>query len=167
MKEEILKLRADGKTYNEIQRLLGCSKGTISYHCGADQKQKHIKRTQGYRKNNAVYAISSRVYSFHRKKVKGEQRKRHKINFSWQDVIEKFGWETTCYLTGRPINLKESETYHFDHIVPTAKGGSMNLENLGITCKDGNLAKSDMSIETLIGLCKEILTHNGYEVKKL
>lgn len=32
MKEEIIKLRKEGKTINEIIKLLGCSKGTISYH---------------------------------------------------------------------------------------------------------------------------------------
>lgn len=33
MKEKIIKLRKDGKTYNEIKKELGCSKSTISYHC--------------------------------------------------------------------------------------------------------------------------------------
>ena len=38
MKEQILKLREEGKTYNEIQKITGASKGTISYHCGEGQK---------------------------------------------------------------------------------------------------------------------------------
>ena len=33
MKEQILKLRKEGKTYNQIQDELGCAKSTISYHC--------------------------------------------------------------------------------------------------------------------------------------
>lgn len=33
MKEIILKLRKEGKTYNEIQKIVNLSKGTISYHC--------------------------------------------------------------------------------------------------------------------------------------
>lgn len=33
MKEQILKLREEGKTYNEISKELGCAKSTISYHC--------------------------------------------------------------------------------------------------------------------------------------
>jgi hypothetical protein len=40
MKDEILRLRAEGKTYTEIQEALGCSKGTISYHCGYGQREK-------------------------------------------------------------------------------------------------------------------------------
>ena len=33
MKEEILKLRKEGKSYRQIEKLLKCSKSTISYHC--------------------------------------------------------------------------------------------------------------------------------------
>ena len=33
MKNRILDLRKEGKTYNEISKILNCSKGTISYHC--------------------------------------------------------------------------------------------------------------------------------------
>jgi len=33
MKEEILKLRKEGLTYEEIRKQIGCSKATISYHC--------------------------------------------------------------------------------------------------------------------------------------
>lgn len=39
-KEEIFRLRAEGKSYNEIAEQLGCSKGTISYHLGYGQKEK-------------------------------------------------------------------------------------------------------------------------------
>lgn len=46
MKEKILKLRAEGKTYNEIVNLVKCSKSTVSYHCGKDQKEKVKQRTQ-------------------------------------------------------------------------------------------------------------------------
>ena len=33
LKEKVLKLRGENKTYDEIKDLLGCSKATISYHC--------------------------------------------------------------------------------------------------------------------------------------
>jgi hypothetical protein len=32
-KDSILNLRSEGKTYKEIKEELGCSIGTISYHC--------------------------------------------------------------------------------------------------------------------------------------
>jgi predicted transcriptional regulator len=31
-KEDILRLRSEGKTYGEISELLGCSKGTVAYY---------------------------------------------------------------------------------------------------------------------------------------
>jgi len=46
MKEKILKLRSIGYTYNQIQKELGCSKGTISYHLGNGQKEKTKERSQ-------------------------------------------------------------------------------------------------------------------------
>jgi len=44
MKEQILKLRKEGKTYKEIVEKVGCSKGTVAYHCGKGQKEKASKR---------------------------------------------------------------------------------------------------------------------------
>lgn len=46
MKEQILKLRAEGKTFNEIKNTLGCSKSTISYYCSEGQKEKNLQRTK-------------------------------------------------------------------------------------------------------------------------
>lgn len=45
-KENILRLRAEGKSYSEIAKELGCSKGTVSYHIGFGQKEK-TKNIQG------------------------------------------------------------------------------------------------------------------------
>ena len=62
MKEDILKLRAEGRSYNEIQKLLGCSKSTIAYHCGKGQKDKTKKR-QNKRRQNVRYILQNRKYS--------------------------------------------------------------------------------------------------------
>lgn len=48
MKEEILKLRDLGCSYNEIKKQLGCSKSVISYHCknnGLDKPNNHPNKT--------------------------------------------------------------------------------------------------------------------------
>ena len=44
MEEQILNLRTQGLTYNEIQKQLNCSKGTIAYYCGKGQKEKTLNR---------------------------------------------------------------------------------------------------------------------------
>ena len=48
-KEDIFRLRQEGKTYNQIQNVLGCSKGTIAYHLGDGQKEKYHQRSQKWR----------------------------------------------------------------------------------------------------------------------
>ena len=60
MKEKILKLRKEGKSYNEIQKLLGCSKGTISYHCGKGQKEKAKtrQRNRRYTKKSIFFPLT-------------------------------------------------------------------------------------------------------------
>lgn len=45
-KEDILRLRKEGKTYGQIQKELGCSKATISYYLGDGQRQKATQRSQ-------------------------------------------------------------------------------------------------------------------------
>jgi len=49
MKEQILKLRSEGKTYTQIKSVLGCSLGTICYHLRSDQKQKSSIRRKKHR----------------------------------------------------------------------------------------------------------------------
>jgi predicted restriction endonuclease len=63
MKEKILKLRAEGKTYDEIKKEIGCSKSTISYYCSSGQQQKARERNRKNRMNicscgNQKYIIS-------------------------------------------------------------------------------------------------------------
>lgn len=48
---EILRLRAEGKNYAEIVNILGCSKSTVSYHCGTIRKINNIERMRIYREN--------------------------------------------------------------------------------------------------------------------
>ena len=43
-KDKIFELREKGYSYRMIEKELGCSKGTISYHLGAGQKEKVNKR---------------------------------------------------------------------------------------------------------------------------
>lgn len=44
-KDEILSLRAQGKTYSEISTIVGCAKSLISYYCNPETKKKSIDRS--------------------------------------------------------------------------------------------------------------------------
>lgn len=46
IKEQILFLRSQGKTYLQIKEELNCSPGTISYHCSKDGKEKAKNRSK-------------------------------------------------------------------------------------------------------------------------
>jgi len=165
MRDNILKLRHEGKSYNEIQSALGCSKSTISYHCGAGQKHKTTLRRRGY--YQTVRGI------FKRKKdnfscIRGNRQskgRRVSLSFSSKEFRAKLEANPFCYLTGRPIDLLSPKTYHCDHVVPVSKGGKSTLDNLGLLCKDVNMAKGEMSVTEFLGLCKEVLLHNGYKVE--
>lgn len=44
-KNQIIQLHSEGKSYRQIEEILGCSKGTIAYHLGPGQKDKTKQRT--------------------------------------------------------------------------------------------------------------------------
>lgn len=189
MKEDILKLRDEGKSYDEIQKLLGCSKGTIAYHCGNGQKDKANKR-QNKRRQNILLAKTDRfkykqksenfdiikdskdkknvvesIRKFQKRdnSIKGRVNKNIETTFTWEDVLEKYGENTFCYLSGEDINLFDNN-YQLDHITPASRGGSNGFSNLGITHKIVNQMKGDLTPEELIDWCKKVLAFNGYEV---
>ena len=189
-KEQILKLRADGKTYKEICDELGCSKSTVGYHCGEGQKEKNQQRQRALRKENVLLKkvdnfkhpsanrhnrrkenVNSNSVKLMRHKADDFQRRdgnklgERNIEFSYHDILEIYGEQTECYLTGRLIDLRQPRTYNFDHKVPAAKGGDNSLQNLGICTREANNGKSDLMVEEFIQLCKEVLEHNGYEIK--
>ena len=58
MKQKILELREQGKSYNEISKILGCSKGTVSYHCSKLDYNKSIINENLKIKNASQLKIS-------------------------------------------------------------------------------------------------------------
>lgn len=185
-KEKILELRSQGLSYEEIKNRLGCSKGTIAYHCGNHQKEKNKDRYKQFCKlshpfkkkiehyccdieyniitNKTIRIIRHKIYRF----LRDESMKKtyNKPSFTEQDVINKFGEKPKCYLTGKEIDIYDTKTYQFDHIIPRSRGGDNSLENLGICTRDANQAKRDMLKEEFIELCKSVLENNGYKVNK-
>lgn len=191
MKEEILKLRNEGKSYRDIKKLLKCSLSTISYYCGDGQKEKTLNRTRSrkknilvrktdgfkYRieKNNKIDELKAKEERYVRESVRKFQKRDNNVKgainndinttFTWEDVLNKFGENTYCYLSGEKINLFENN-YNMDHIIPSSKGGSNTFDNLGILHKTVNYMKGNLTKDELIGWCKKILEFNGYKIEK-
>lgn len=179
-KDEILKLRSEGKTYKEIREITKASLSTISFHCGEGQKEKHRKRATKRKvllhpfhfkierftgrkstltqrvvsKQSVLRKIQGKIIEFHRTR---KTKEHNMLTFSVQDVINKFGENPRCYLTGDYINIYEPDTYQFDHVIPTSKGGENTLDNLGICTKEANMSKTDHTLEEFIELCKKVV----------
>lgn len=197
LKEAIIRLRKEGKTYDEIVGVLGCAKSTISFHIGEGQKEKSRKRKRKWaaKANGLVRLKLSRFlrrkpysnvklkrgsgrlspHDLFRNKVKQfKSRLRHskgkhkvnniKVDYNYKEVMKKIGDVPICYLTGKKIDLQKGEMYNFDHIKPVSKGGTNDLSNLGLATSNANAAKSDMSVDEFIVLCREVLEHNGFKV---
>lgn len=183
--EQILKLRAEGKSYNEISKILNCSKSTVSYWCNPNGKENTRKRT--LRREKWKRTLEKKIDNFKRRKISNYQLIKVKDwkgllsikikEFKKRGMVENNFTTTTllasikdpehikCYLTGRNIDITKDE-YHLDHIMPIAKGGTCNADNLGFACPEANRSKSDMTLDEYLSLCKEVLENFGYKVIK-
>ena len=187
--EEILRLRAEGLSYRQIEVRLGCSKGTISYHCGSGQKNKTLANTKkrrlcplrtkmesfkyGKKKEFSnplveVFGLKKKVLSnkiahFSRMGTK-YKRMGYKFMFKLKDLIKKIGDDPRCYWTGRKINLNSRKSYHLDHFVPKSRGGDNSLENCVLACREANQGHSDSLPPEYINVSCEVAAHRGKEI---
>ena len=180
---KILELRSQGSSYRDIESKLGCSKGSVSYHCGSGQKEKALNNQRKGRKSDILRTKVQRFqepeklfegYEPNTKKLEKTLQKKIigfsmssnkkgskcKTLFKVKDLIEKMGTNPTCYLTGRPINMEDGRSYHLDHIVPRSRGGTNYIENCGIACKEANQAKNNLTLDEFVKLCKEVIRKN-------
>lgn len=175
LKEQIIELRDQGLTYDQIKEQLQCSKSTICYHLTDKEKLNTKLRSKAYKENNPfIIKLSSFITTarkgFNNKITKFKQdqdvrqgNKAHKDlknELNYKQVYEIISQNPRCYLTGLEIDLTKPETYQLDHIVPISKGGTSTIENMGLTIKDANQAKGGMTNEEFFELCATIVAHN-------
>jgi hypothetical protein len=187
-KEDILRLRAEGKSYKQIIKILGCDPASVCYHCGVGQKHKsylkckfnkrkchpYYKKLDSFNNNNKhgnfinIDSITKNYRNVLHNKLKRFNNVENSNNMvTLEQAIDKLSLNPRCYLTGREIDISKTRSYHFDHILPKSRGGDNSIDNLGIAVKAANMAKSDLTIEEFIQLCKDVLVNHGYDVKKL
>jgi 5-methylcytosine-specific restriction endonuclease McrA len=189
---QIHQLRSEGKSYREIEKQLGCSKGTICYHLGSDQKAKYtirrhksrskehpfVKKTQWFKyekpskhiNKKQTYTtrplISSKINLFCSTRKGAKTMNYNKQNFTVDDVINKFEHSQQCYLTGDKIDINQPRSYHFDHVIPVSRGGDNSIDNLQLATKQANQAKGNMTPDEFLFFCKKVLEHHGFDITK-
>lgn len=158
MKEEILRLRQEGKTYTQIQDIVGCSRGTISYHCGEGQKEKTKERTiQSRRGIRSIVLRKIDLFLNRNSSSRLEYTKRTDIH---EQMYNKIISNPICYITGERIDLSDSKSYSLDHINPYYISQDNSIENLGLTTKDANQSKSYLTLQQYLELCKKVVEFN-------
>lgn len=173
-REDILRLRRAGLSYRQIQKELGCSRSTISYHCGKNKSEMtRVKSQKPIPLCKKLTTFKSRwskeAWKKFRSKIKCfKKRKNLKYRNSWrinnisknyncEDVVNKVGKRPVCYLTGVKINLDDASSYSLDHINPTSRGGTNDLSNLGICINEANQAKGSLTVQEFYDLCEKVL----------
>jgi len=165
-REKILILSEEGKSYNEIIKILGCSKSTVCYHLGEGQREKikqHSKKTYS-KKSGLSKKLKSFAYKYGKVRHTLQRKNKKDSLLKVSDVMKSLGEHPKCYLTGDSINLEDISSYSLDHKLPISKGGESTLENLGLTTRDANKCKSDLTETEFIALCKKVLIHKGYKI---
>lgn len=105
--------------------------------------------------------IGTKITNFQRKSSKHTNKK-----FCTKDIIKMIEENPYCYLTGDKIDIEYPGGFALDHKVPACRGGSNELENLGICTLVSNQSKSYQTVEEYIELCKKVLINFGYKVSK-
>lgn len=124
--------------------------------CGREQLQR-------YRKTNAP-AIRKYYQILWSKRGLREKiwwfRRAYKLSIDPQltteNVRKKFGASPMCYLTGKQIDLNDRNSYQLDHILPISRGGDSSLSNCGLTTRQVNQSKRDMTTEEFQSLCRQV-----------
>lgn len=184
---KIVSLREEGLSYREIAEIVSCSISTVCYYLDPTQRDKAKLRVGKSRTSLSTYerSIKNRVEAFRKtrtysKKISksgyeqiiksrtknfkmGQEVENH---FTYLDVINKIESNPICYITGTPIDLQDTDSYDFDHIIPRSRGGNSSLDNLGLTTRQANRCKSTLTIEEFVEFCQKVLEHHGFKVVK-
>lgn len=186
LNKQIISLRKKGLTYNQIANKLNCSKSTVSYALRKKTRLKVKEKTNKIPKHEISHR--KKIYRFKNPKTfpppkrpwylspsprqisKAITGKAHTfqqpMTFNYKDVYAKYGDHFPCALTGRPLDFNKPETYEYDHIIPTSRGGDNTIDNLQIVCPEANRAKQNLTDEEFLDLCKEVVLNKGYKLYK-
>ena len=152
-KNRIKLLNELGLPYNYIIKFMKwyyprIGKSTLAYHLNEKTRKKQLKATRK-RQQTPMYKFKKKI-----------QRKFDIVGMSDDNLFKHLGKE--CYLCSKKINPLKTGTWEIEHIIPIISGGSGHVNNLGMSCKPCNRAKSEYSIPEYI----EYIEQQYHHVKK-
>lgn len=159
--------------YKRVAKQVGCSPNLVRYHTDPLEVQRNRSRKKDYfknlngvlkRKKDNFQCIGPRI---RQSAISGRKSAgRVPSAFTAEELREKLESNPRCYLTGRSVDLLAPATYQLDHIHPASRGGTNELDNCGLVCKPANMAKGNMLHSEFLELCREVLEHHGFTVKR-
>jgi len=138
------------KFMSKYYRKIG--KSTIAYALNEKSRKNQLNATKKRRQDPMVKL---------RKKV-GD--KFNIVGISDQFLLEHLGKE--CYLCSKSINPKKNY-WEVEHIIPEISGGSGDINNLGMSCRQCNRSKADYSILEYIKYIEQQYHHVKKNKKNL
>lgn len=85
--------------------------------------------------------VKTEIGILNAKKGKANRRKREDTYINRKELQEVIKKQPKCYWCNCKIDYKNSKSFHFDHYVPLAKGGSNTVDNLVVSCPKCNMSK--------------------------
>lgn len=119
-------------------------------------KEKQKTYLVKYRAQNPYWNLESKLKRFNDTGIN-----LFKVEYTTLDVINYFGPNPICYLTGRPIDFTKPNTFSLDHFIPSSKGGDNSLQNMRVCHPMVNLMKNNMNLDEFFGLCQDICKFNN------
>lgn len=175
-KTEMVAMRSNGATYEEISQKFSLSKGTIAYHFGKGQKEKTEQRKQIFRSKPGG-RLRRKIEQFNinynppRKQPRSKRRRCFYAKFrrfkgednmiTFKELLEKVwpgednsrrtNYWTKCSLTGVDINMDaysdEPDVGTLDHERPRSRDGTNTIDNCQPLRARTNQMKGDMTNE--------------------
>lgn len=107
MKEKIKLLRSQGKSYNEIVAVLGCSKATVAYHCSEKVKQ-NFRDSRNKNRKKSVRDIKTAAGG--KCVICGYDRCNRNLTFHHKDPTKKVGGiGELAYTAGKAQAIEEAK----------------------------------------------------------
>ena len=163
MKQKILDCKQQNPTwgYRKIAKHLSVSITAVRYYVCPTAKAYTIRKAKEY--DNNAHPLRRKLQRFYGKyrSMGGKLKALAEPAISLKDALAFFGENPTCYLTGEKIDLLKAKTYSLDHKIARNKGGHCGLSNMGLTSKQANLAKSDLSLQEFILICRKVVALHG------